>query len=147
MRSGQGILLKLDYADGGLADKARTFLIINVSENKVKLLNISSVNGKLHKLMYPSNKKILQYKPPFMKPSFVKLDAEYIIDNSKDLESFVLCQGRTMRPDELLSIINEFNEYKNNCGIKTAYSDNSKVMKLNYNIAKHQVAAGERDNE
>ena len=60
MKTGQGILLKLDYADGGLADKARTFLIISINESKVNLLNISSIQGKLHKLMYPANKKILK---------------------------------------------------------------------------------------
>ncbi len=142
MRTGQGILLKLDYADGGLADKARTFLIVNVNDSKVNLLNISSIQGKLHKLMYPANKKILKYKPPFIKPSFVKLDAEYIIDNNKELESFILCQGRAMKPDELSTIIKEFDEYKSNCVVNIVYTGIDEVMKLNQNIARKQVAAG-----
>lgn len=141
MKTGQGILLKLDYADGGLADKARTFLIISINEGKVNLLNISSIQGKLHKLMYPANKKILKYKPPFIKPSFVKLDAEYIIDNNQELESFILCQGRAMEQDELSAIIKEFDEYKSNYNVNIAYSSIDKVMKLNQNIARKQVAA------
>lgn len=142
MKTGQGILLKLNYADGGLANKARTFLIISINQKEIRLLNISSSNGKLHKLMYPSNERIVQYNPPFMKPSFVKLDAEYVIEKDEELESFILCSGTSMRPDQLGAIITKFNEYKSSYGTNVAHSSINEVMSLNSNIAKGQVASG-----
>lgn len=112
LKKGQGVCLKLDFWDGGLSNYKRPFLVIDKNENYIHLLNISSTHGKEHKLGMKSNKLIRYYNPPFLKSSFVKLDAMYIIPNGEYIKSYLLCGGRAMRPDEFKSIENCLIEYR-----------------------------------
>lgn len=112
MKSGQGILLEVDYADGGSHNKPRTFLITEVNDKNVYMLNISSIKGKEAKLGYKSNKKIDKFKPPFLKPSFVKLDALYIIEKNESLNHFLLAQGRSINLIQLKDIKQNFINYR-----------------------------------
>lgn len=112
MKIGQGLLLEVDYADGGVHNKPRTFLIIEVNDKNIHILNVSSLKGKETKLGYKSNKKIDKYKPPFLKSSFVKLDALYIIEKSEHLNHFLLAQGRSMNPMQLNNIKQNFINYR-----------------------------------
>ena len=127
---GCGILLKLDFADGGICDKERTFLIIDQIDDKLHLLNISSVKGKEWKLGYKSNKEIKRFKPPFLKYSFAKLDALYIISAGDYLEQKILFNKRKMFPAQLEEIKNTFYNYreKNNINIKQ-YDENYVIRK------------------
>jgi hypothetical protein len=111
---GQGLLLKLPFADGAPCNSKRTFLVIDVdySLQKISLLNISSSRGKEHKLLFDSNKKINNYKPPFLMPSFVKLDALYQIDYFTELESRILHNGDKLNTIDLTSIIDKFAAYR-----------------------------------
>jgi hypothetical protein len=73
IQPGNGLYLKLPhFADGGGGYK-RPFLVVNIEKSKrrIFLLNISSVNGKEHKLIRDSNELLLQYNPPFRVPSFI----------------------------------------------------------------------------
>lgn len=112
MRVGQGLLLSLNFADGGQCTAKRTFLVIKVLDKEIHLLNISSIQGKEHKLAFPSNEKICKYRPPFMKKSFCKLDALYIIPNESIINSYVLADGRAMHPDEISRIIQAYSNYR-----------------------------------
>lgn len=38
-------------------------------------MNVSSVAGKERKLLFPANRRIAKYDPPFLVDSFVKLDS------------------------------------------------------------------------
>ena len=58
---GQGLLLKLDFADGGVCRSPRTFLVVEKNNEEIKLVNISSTNGKEWKLAMQSNKNIELY--------------------------------------------------------------------------------------
>lgn len=111
---GHGILLKLPFADGAPCKKNRTFLVINVetSSQKIRLLNVSSIAGKAHKLLFESNEKLYKYKPPFNLPSFVKLDALYEIDYFPELESRILHNKAPYDAQELNKIIDKFNVFK-----------------------------------
>lgn len=60
-----------------------------------------------------SNIEITKYKPPFVRPSFIKLDALYVIPKENILKSKVLCKGRKINPKELTFIKNQFNHFKN----------------------------------
>ncbi|MBN1061397.1 hypothetical protein DVV95_06125 [Clostridium botulinum] len=95
------------------------------------LLNISSVKGKEHKLGFASNRNIRRYKPPFKIPSFIKLDALYIIDNSDDLKQFLLSNGRCIHPQELKEIKEKFEEYRENNNIYESNIDISNILKIN----------------
>ena len=76
---------------GGVTkNKLRYMLVVeeNKNENIIKMVNVSSLKGKEHKLLYSSNIEINQYNP-LPVPSFAKLDTLYIIDNFKALEKYV----------------------------------------------------------
>lgn len=143
MRVGQGIFLKLNYADGGRANKQRPFLIINISKDIIYMLNISSVRGKAYKVGFKSNHNIKRYKPPFIYPSFVKLDALYRVENSNILNDFILDEGRAIHPTELSEIILCFNEYKSENDINRCYHSLEDILELNGVEAIKQVAAEE----
>lgn len=112
LQQGQGLLLETDYADGGAHNKKRTFLVINSSKSTVHILNVSSLRGKERKLGFKSNKRIRRYRPPFLKPSFVKLDALYILENDYRLEAFLLNHGIKLLSREFNEILYDFNKYK-----------------------------------
>lgn len=120
LKAGCGVLLKLNFADGGICNKKRTFLVIDVSDKTAKLLNISSVRGKEWKLGIKSNKNINYFNPPFLKKSFAKLDALYIIPNENFIDDMILCNRRRMDPKQLQDVINCFDSYRedNYCIVK-----------------------------
>lgn len=70
---GQGILGKIRFVDGELPEYNRTYLIINVTSEYIEVLNVSSIRGKERKLAFSTNERLRSFKPPFLKPSFVKL--------------------------------------------------------------------------
>lgn len=131
MQVGQGLLLSLDFADGGLCNYKRTFLIIEVLEKEVFLLNISSLEGKERKLAFPSNERLYRYRPPFMRKSFFKMDALYIIPNSHIVANYLLADGRCMHPNELSEVVRKYTEYRENNQIGIAQVDLIEFCKKN----------------
>lgn len=61
----------------------------------VKMINVSSLRGKEHKLLYASNIEIENYTP-LPKPSFAKVNTLYTIDYFTDLENYVVFNGKTL---------------------------------------------------
>lgn len=111
---GQALKIKLPFADGGIPNYPRPFLIIEVKPDLVKMLNISSTKGKELKLMSAKNKLINDYNPPFYKPSFVKLDALYLVDKNKKLKDTHMADGDKLCSNELESIKECLEEYSDN---------------------------------
>lgn len=128
---GNGLLLKIDFADGGVCDSERTFLVINVDKENIHLLNISSVRGKERKLGFSSNKNIIRYKPPFMRPSFVKMDALYIIPNDEWADSKILCNSRCMHPLEVNDIIESYTNFRETNEINVKICTKSELFMKN----------------
>ncbi len=112
-RKGQGILGRIRFTDGSMPGYDRTYLIVETGENYIKTLNVSSLRGKEHKLLMPSNIEILNYNPPFLKPSFVKLDSltKTIVDGHEELR--ILHGGECLDQNELKNILNELNDFRN----------------------------------
>jgi hypothetical protein len=110
---GQGILGKLKFVDGTIPDKNRTYIIVDVSEDgqKIKVLNVSSVKGKEHKLAFPYNLRINRYNPPFLKDSFVKLDSLTEVDSSDFSSIIILNNGNKLDSDEMDTIIQRLSAY------------------------------------
>lgn len=127
---GQGVFIKLDFADGGKCEYARTFLIINKIDNKLHLINVSSIKGKEWKLGFNSNKQMNNSNPPFLKKSFAKLDALYIVPDSEFIDQKILCNKRRIHPIELKDIINHHNKFreKNKINIKEYLFEDIKQM-------------------
>ena len=108
MRIEEGHLLKfippiLDGMSEG--SKKRYMLVINCDDenNIIEMINVSSVKGKEHKLLYDSNIEIKNYNP-LPVPTFAKLDTLYTIDNFKDLSNCISFNGIKITNSEIANI-------------------------------------------
>ena len=108
----QAILIKIPYADGVQPEYERPYLVIDVTPDYIKALNVSSFEGKELKLLKNRNEFINNYNPPFLKPSFVKLDSVYIIEKNRKLKDAILCEGKQLDKDEFEKIYKKFIDYK-----------------------------------
>lgn len=131
---GQGLLLKLPYADGGICKKKRTFLVIHVTDDSCYLLNVSSVKGKVRKLQFKSNILINNYNPPFLKPSFVKIDAIYKLEYFPELAKSILNSGNKLDRDELNNIENKLKSFKTNNDILTKSFSVEEIKQFNSDL-------------
>ena len=102
---GQGICGKARFVDGQYPQYDRTYLVVSVTPEKVGILNISSTAGKEHKLLFPNNRHIKNYNPPFLKDSFVKLDSLVYVDAADICSFHVLHHGDCLEQNELNEII------------------------------------------
>lgn len=102
---GQGILGKIRFIDGKLPNYNRTYLIVEVYCDYIEVLNVSSTQGKEHKLLFKANRKIINYYPPFAKPSFVKLDSLVQVPLKDCQNLIILAKGQTLDKNELQDII------------------------------------------
>ena len=108
---GQALFGIARFRDGKMASYKRPFLVVYVDSEKVGLLNVSSTAGKEHKLLYESNRRIINYNPPFKKDSFIKLDSLIYI-SVEEVNSFtLLCNGEKLNDHELNHILDEYERY------------------------------------
>ena len=101
---GQGVLGKIRFVDGEMPQYDRTYLIVNVENDYIELLNVSSIKGKERKLAFPTNERLRVYNPPFVKPSFVKLDSLTRVEKADWGNIHPLSNGRTLDEVELARI-------------------------------------------
>lgn len=101
---GQGVLGKIRFVDGKYPAYDRTYLIVAVEKEYIEVLNVSSIRGKERKLAFPSNERLLLYNPPFLKPSFVKLDSLTKVDKSDWKNLKTLHAGKPLDQTELKRI-------------------------------------------
>ncbi len=103
---GHGILGRIRFKDGEIPKYDRTYLVICVTDDYIEVLNVSSIRGKERKLAFPTNERLRSFNPPFLLPSFVKLDSLTRIYKSDWDDLQILNNGRTLD-------INELNRIKN----------------------------------
>ena len=108
--AGQGILAKIRFKDGKMPAYDRTYLIVEAGTNYIRVLNVSSSEGKESKLQMRSNEPLNQYEPPFKKPSFVKLDSLIKINNPPPYR--ILHNGELLNKDDLNNILFKLKQYK-----------------------------------
>ena len=70
------------------------------------ILNVSSVEGKERKLAFRSNVRIRNYNPPFVRPSFVKLDSLIRLPRSEWGGLRILSRGELLDAWEFDRIVN-----------------------------------------
>ena len=104
-QQGQGILGKIRFKDGKYPSYNRTYLIVGVYSDYIEVLNVSSTQGKEHKLLFKANRKIINHYPPFTKPSFVKLDSLVKVPLKDCQNLIILAKGQTLDKNELQDII------------------------------------------
>jgi hypothetical protein len=101
---GQGVLGRVRFIDGEMPQYDRTYLVVTVGDDFIELLNVSSIKGKERKLAFPTNERLRVYNPPFLKPSFVKLDSLTKVAKADWGNLHVLNNGRTIDVVELARI-------------------------------------------
>lgn len=104
LKEGQAISAKLLFKNGTIARYYRPYLITKVYQNNdVDLIDVSSIEGKEHKLLFPTNHELSIHNPPFLKPSFVKLDSLRKIDSGV-ISYKLLHSGELLNSDDLNEI-------------------------------------------
>lgn len=98
---GQGILGKIRFVDGELPAYDRTYLVVTVEHDYIEVLNVSSIRGKERKLAFQTNERLRIYNPPFVMPSFVKLDSLTRVASDDWGNLRVLNSGRVLDAAEL----------------------------------------------
>lgn len=101
---GQGVLGKIRFVDGEFPAYDRTYLIVTVEKDYIEVLNVSSIRGKERKLAFSTNERLRTYNPPFVMPSFVKLDSLTRVESADWGKLQVLNAGRTLDAAELARI-------------------------------------------
>jgi len=103
---GQALLGKVPFPDGQFPQYIRPYLIVNVSSDKIGILTVSSTAGKENKLLFSSNYPLKNYNPPFIKPSFVKLDSFQNISIQTAQKMKLLSGGSCLNKIDLENILN-----------------------------------------
>lgn len=103
---GQGILGRIRFVDGEIPAYDRTYLIVTAEPDYIEVLNVSSIKGKERKLAFPANERLRTYNPPFLVPSFVKLDSLTRVNRSDWGNLHMLNFGRALDKNELARIKN-----------------------------------------
>lgn len=101
---GQGVLGRIAFRDGATPEYDRTYLVVSVSTEHIEVLNVSSVRGKERKLAFPTNERLRVFCPPFLKPSFVKLDSLTRVDAAEWGALKLLYGGQPLDGSELARI-------------------------------------------
>lgn len=101
---GQGVLGKIRFVDGEFPAYDRTYLVVTAEQDYIEVLNVSSIRGKERKLAFPTNERLRTYNPPFVMPSFVKLDSLTRVESADWGNLQVLNSGRTLDAAELARI-------------------------------------------
>lgn len=99
--------------DGGeIGTKSRFMLVTkNDKVNKtIEMINVSSIKGKEHKLIYNSNIQINNYYP-LPVPSFAKMDVLYLLEDFEELKKFIALRGEKIDSKELENILKQRYEY------------------------------------
>ncbi|MBQ2923380.1 MAG: hypothetical protein IJE60_09935 [Tyzzerella sp.] len=103
---GHGILGRITFRDGEVPSYDRTYLVTHATDDFIEVLNVSSIRGKERKLAFPTNERLRSFNPPFLMPSFVKLDSLTRVPKSEWDNLQVLNGGRTLDASELTRIKN-----------------------------------------
>lgn len=101
---GQGVLGRIPFTDGTFPSYDRPYLIVTAAADYVEVLNVSSIKGKERKLAFPKNERLRKHNPPFIKPSFVKLDSLTKVTYTEWGKLRVLNSGNTLDAAELSRI-------------------------------------------
>lgn len=79
IQAGQVIFGNIPFANGNITSYRRYYVVFKVTSNYIYLLNCSSIEGKEHKLLLPSNEKLDNCIPPLTKNTMIKMDEIYAI--------------------------------------------------------------------
>ena len=101
---GQCLWGRIRFKDGSMPEYDRPYLIIEATEEIIKVLNVSTIKGKERNLLYADTTVINNYDPPFFKPCYAKLNSliEVAVSDCEDIP--FLCKGKKLDKTELKRI-------------------------------------------
>lgn len=103
-KEGQCLWGKIRFKDGEMPAYDRPYLIVNVADHFIEVLNVSSLRGKEKNLLYAKNISINNYDPPFTVPSFVKLDSLTRVNAADCSQMHLMSNGQALDQSELKRI-------------------------------------------
>ena len=120
---------------GYMGKKPRYMLVVEYNETDkiVKMVNVSSLKGKEHKLLYSSNIEINNYTP-LPVPSFAKLDVLYIIDYFKELDEYIAFEKQKLNNSQFKYLNKCRLDYMKNTQIEIIQYTEQEFNKYNKNI-------------
>lgn len=90
--------------DGEMPDKDRPYLIVAVGQDSIQTIDVSTVRNKEWKVNIYHNHVLNSFNPPFLKPSFVKIDSLQTVELSECSNMRLLCGGAKLDAAELKAI-------------------------------------------
>ena len=90
--------------DGKMPNKDRPYLIVAVGQNSIQTIDVSTIKNKEWKAGSYHNHILNSYNPPFLKPSFVKIDSLQTVELSECSNMRLLCGGARLDSIELKTI-------------------------------------------
>lgn len=106
---GQAYFGKISFKDGEIPLYSRPYLVVEVLATGAHVLNVSSTVGKEQKLLYSTNYNLTNFRPPFLKPTFVKLDSKTFVPNADFLTLALLDNGNCLNQKDLNLILSKLN--------------------------------------
>lgn len=135
---GQILSLKIRFNNNGdISDFRHPYLIVNISEGTVNIVEIAQLDklrGKEYKSLMKCNKVIRKGKETVIdEDSFIQKDNQFLLEYFPDLEN---CRRQIDKLSEgvLNDVINEYYEYHNTHFLdenKCVYMDESEIRMLN----------------
>ena len=126
--------------DGGDIGTKHRYMLVTKNDsinNIIEMINVSSIKGKEHKLIYNSNIQINNYYP-LPVPTFAKLDTVYKLENFEELSRFIYFDGEKINKEEFERIFDE--KYKYTCKYNKNNTINfTKKEFLNINILNSKI--------
>lgn len=101
---GQAILGKVRFKDGTMPQYKRPYLIVDIKENRIGIITVSSTRGKYQKMLLESNMLINRFNPPFVESSFVKLDSLQYFSEEELVNCQVMSGGKGLNSVEINNI-------------------------------------------
>jgi hypothetical protein len=143
--AGQALLFQAFFANGVECSYKRPFLVIENTGSVLRMLNVSSVKNKAHKLVMPSNKRIYPFKPPFSNSSFVKLDELYEMEYFLELDNAILASGQTLNSTVLQNIQSSFYTYSTTNRVENVNFSKEEILARNSDLILKSVAPTKED--
>lgn len=96
--------------DGNVVSDKRRYMVITNDNEKLEMINISSLKGKERKLMFSGNVKLYN-REPFLAPSFARVDTVYKTEYFPKLEEFISFGGEKLNKEDFNNILLERERY------------------------------------
>lgn len=99
----------LPFPDGNGSQNARPYPIVKITESDLYILNVSSIGSrpKFVKSVRYENHSIRTYNPPFVRPSFVKMDSLICVSAEFAKKWRLLAGGKCLNDEDLSEILAE----------------------------------------